>query len=386
MKTQITGAAFIAALSVLATPASVQAQVVTLPNNGGVATYQPNAGAGTLTGTLAQGGTSTPFSCGYDVVSGQISGSPSCGQIFNALTLTNVEREIVSARRVVASNLQSMTTTQLLDDTFQRQIGNGFSVGARATGAEASAGASNLGPFAFAGGSFVDDNRSGFEKSGHTYLATVGLDHTMGNTLIGGHVGYTTTELNLTSLNGDLSSDGWLVGGYLTQLFGQRFSVTASAAYTDANVDFRRTFASTNVTADYGHTEWTGSLTANAVIMSTQSLAFTVIGGVTYGAWKDDAYTDSRGFAYAKADGDNTYAKVGGVLTLMPMGMFRPYGFATYNRLLSDPAFTGRDAVNVGGGLAIGSGRLTGGLEVGTQLFQSGQDSTSIGLHLRLAV
>ena len=122
------------------------------------------------------------------------------------------------------------------------------------------------------------------------------------------------------------------------------------------------------------------------LVIATDSLALTAVGGITYGAWKDDAYTDSRGLAFAKTDGDNTYVKAGGVLTFMPSGVLRPYGFATYNRLLSDPAYTGRDALQVGGGLAIGSGRLTGGLEVGTQLFQSGQDSTSIGLHLRLAV
>ena len=242
MKRQTTGAAIVGALSslaFLANFASAQAAVVTLPNGGGVADYQQNDGTGTLSGTLQQGGVSTSFSCTYDAVAGQISGSPACEQIMGAIDLSVLERQIVAARVGVASNLQAMTNVQLLDDTFQRQIGGGFSVSARAAGVDAGAsvGSSSLGPFAFAGGSFVDDNRAGFEKSGHTYLATFGLYHTMGNTLIGGHVGYTTTDLDLTSLDGKLSSDGWLAGAYITQVFGQRFSVTASAAYTDASVD-----------------------------------------------------------------------------------------------------------------------------------------------------
>lgn len=110
------------------------------------------------------------------------------------------------------------------------------------------------------------------------------------------------------------------------------------------------------------------------------------MGGITSGGWKDNAYTDSRGIAFASADGDNTYAKVGGVMSFLPGSAFRPYGFATDNRLLSDPNSNGRNALNVGGGLAIGSGRFTGAAEVSTLLLQPGQSATSIGLHLRLAI
>ncbi len=66
--------------------------------------------------------------------------------------------------------------------------------------------------------------------------------------------------------------------------------------------------------------------------------------------------------------------------------MFKPYAFATYSRLISDPNYDGRNALQLGGGLAVGSGRLNGAVEAGTLLLQSGQSSTSVGLHLRLAV
>jgi hypothetical protein len=391
MKCLFTGVTAMAALSILATVSAAQAEVVTLPN-GGVVDFQQNSGTGTFAGTLQQGGATSNFSCAYDAVSGQISGSSACGQILNGLNLQTLEQQIVSARVNVASNLQAMSNVQLLNDTFQRQIGGGFSVSARAAGIEADVsagsafGSSNLGSFGFAGGSFVDDNRAGFQKSGQNYIATVGLDHTGGNTSVGGHIGYQKTDLDLQSLDGELSSDGWVVGAYVTQVFSQRFSVTLSGTYSDSSVDLERTFTGTAVTAGYGHSELTGSVTASALVISTDSLALVALGGITYGAWDDDAYTDSRGIAFAKSGGDNTYAKFGGVLALMPSSALRPYGFATYNRLLSDPAFTGRDSLDVGGGLGFGSGRFTGGLEVGTQLFQEGQDNITIGLHLRFAV
>ena len=375
--------------------APAEAALVTLPD-GSVINYQQNnvasGSTGTFNGTIQQSGVSSSFSCAYDAVSGQVSGSAACGQLLGGLDLRDLERQIVAARVNVASALQADTNLRFLDSLLQRHIGADLTLSVRAAGVGADAstgsafGAPSFNSFGFGGGSFLDDDRLGFEKSGHNYIATVGLDHASGNTLIGGYVGYLNTDIDLKSLSGDLSSDGWLVGAYVTQVLSPRFSVTGSVSYADSSIDLTRTFAGAPVRASYGHNEWSGSLSANMLIMTTDVFSLSGLGGITYGAWKDNAYTDSRGIAFNKADGDNTYAKVGGLISFLPAAMLRPYGFATYNRLLSDPNYNGRDALTVGGGLAVGSGRLSGSVEVGTLLLQQGQSSTSIGLHLRLAL
>ncbi len=370
-----------------------QAAIVTL-GDGSVVDYSQNnvapGSTGTFNGTIQQGGVTSNFSCGYDVVSGQISGSAACGQILTGLNLTDLERQIVAARVNVTSALQANTNLQFLDDLVQRHIGADLTLSVRAAGVGAenstAFGAPSFQSFGFGGGSFLDDDRLGFEKSGHNYIATVGLDHAADNTIIGGYVGYANTNIDLKSLSGDYDSDGWLAGLYVTQVFSPRVAVTASGSYGDSTVDLRRTFTGAAVTASYGHKEWSGALTANVLVVATDAFALSGLGGITYGAWKDNAYTDSRGIAFGSVDGDNTYAKVGGVVSFLPTGAFRPYGFATYNRLLSDPNYNGRDALNVGGGLAIGAGRFTGAAEVSTLLLQQGQSATSIGLHLRLAI
>jgi len=396
MRNQSIVAALAAGLSILplmAQPAA--AAVVTLPNGSVVDYTQNNAtqgGSGSFSGTVQQGGATSNFACSYDAVTGLIGGGGACAQILNGLGLPALERQLVAARVNAASHFQSEANLFLLSDLLQRRIGGDFTLRVQASGEgiAGSAGsgfsAAGLGPTAFGGGSFLDDNRPGFEKSGESYVFTVGVDHAAGNTLLGGFVGYMNTDLDLTSLAGNLSSDGWVAGVYATQVLGPIFSVTASGFYSDANNDLRRTFAGAPVTASYGHDEWSGSLQANALLINSDDLAFSVLGGLTYGAWSDNAHTDSRGIAFGEADGDNTYAKVGGVLTFMPTAVLRPYVQATYNRLLSDPAYNGRDALSLGGGVAVGSGRITGSAEVGTVVLQSGQNNTSVGLHLRLAL
>ena len=74
------------------------------------------------------------------------------------------------------------------------------------------------------------------------------------------------------------------------------------------------------------------------------------------------------------------------MLTFLPNGMFKPYAFATYGQPISDPNYDGRNALQLGSGLAVVSGRLTGAVEAGTLLLQSGQSSMTVGPHLRLAV
>ena len=393
MQNRIKGATSAAVLSfvVAFTGVPAQASQVTLPG-GAVVNYQQNNGGssgGTVAGTIQQGGATTNFSCSYDPVSGQLSGSASCTQIAGSLNLTQLEGQIVGARVNAASALQSMSNLQILDDMLQRQLGDGTTMTMRAagTGANASAfGSPSIGSFAFGGGSFVDDNRAGLEKNGHNYIATVGLDHTAGNTLIGAYGGYANTQLKLYSLDGNLSSDGWLAGAYVTQSFSRQFSVTLSGNYLNSDVDLNRTFTGAAVTARYGHTEWSGSFQGNLQLISTRDLALTALAGMTYGSWQDNAYTDSRGIVFNKAEGDSTYAKGGGALTFLPTSDLRPYGYATYSRLLSDPNYNGRNALEVGGGLAMGSGRFTGAIEGGTVLLQSGQSNYTIGLHLHLAV
>jgi hypothetical protein len=372
---------------------AAEAAVVTL-GDGAVVDYQQNnvaaGAAGTFNGTIQQNGVTSDFSCAYDAVSGQVSGSAACGQLLSGLNLTDLERQFVAARVNVASALQARTNLQFLNDLVQRHVGADLTLSVRAAGVGADAstafGSPSFQSFGFGGGSFLDDDRLGFEKSGHNYIATVGLDHAEDNTLIGGYIGYVNTNIDLKSLSGDYDSDGWVAGLYVTQVLSQRFSVTASGAYGDSTVDLRRTFTGTAVTASYGHKEWSGAVTANMLLVATDAFALSGLGGIMYGGWKDNGYTDSRGITFNSADGDNTYAKVGGVVSFLPASAVRPYGFATYNRLLSDPNYNGRNALNVGGGLAIGAGRFTGAAEVSTLLLQQGQSATSIGLHLRLAI
>lgn len=379
-------------MSFLGATGAAHAATITVPGVGAVTFDQNNVsagGSGNITGTVQAGGATTNISCGYNAVTGQVSGSAQCGLILNGIGLANLERDLVAARLGVASSLQNESTVKLLDNLVQQRVNTEVSLNVAAAGDGTTGslfGSPSFGSFGFGGGSFLDDDRLGFEKSGHNYVATVGIDHRGGNTLVGGYAGYINTNISLKSLEGKLDSEGWLVGGYLTQVFSRIFSVTGALTYLDTDVDLRRTFTGNNVTASYGHSEFSGSLTANALLVANVDYAFSLLGGVTYSQWDDAAYTDSRGIAFAKNDGDNTYAKVGGIFTLQPTAQVRPYAFATYNRLLSNPAFSGRDQLQLGGGLAVGAGRITGSIEASTVLLQSGVDENTIGLHLRFAL
>jgi outer membrane autotransporter protein len=396
MKAWSSTAAGVIAIGVnVAGPAPAQAAVVTLAN-GAVVNYQQTnlaqGGTGIVSGTLQQGAATSSFNCSYDAVRGQLTGSAACNQILGGaatggLSLAGLEKQVVNARVKVASSLQADTNIRLLDDLIQRRVGAAFTAEVQdgAVGATA-APPSGLGSWAFAGGSLIDDNRLGLEKSGRDLALTAGLNHRSDTALIGGYIGYLNSDIDLKSLDGNASSGGYVLGAYATYLLGPVFSVTASGAYADSSVDLRRAFSGSTVTAAYGHSEWSGSITGNANWRLSDSLRFTAISGLTYGSWTDDAYTDSRGLAFDQAGGDNTWFKASGVLTLQPDAALRPYATATYSRLLSPLQFaSGRDALSVGGGLALVSGRMSGGVEVSTLLLQPGQSATSIGLNFQLA-
>ena len=396
MKIIISSATVAGAAALLLAAASARAEIVTLPG-GAVANYQQNNGGqgatGTISGTIQQGTTNTPINCTFDAVQGQLTGSPACAQLLTgttgAQTLRRIEKPIVALRTTAASALQATANTRMIDDLVQRRVGAAFAIEAQVgvQGANSGPAPSGLGSWGYVGGSFVGDDRLGFEKSGHDIAATVGVDHAGSNALVGGYVGYLKSDIDLTSLQGDLSSKGWTAGAYLTYLLGPVLSMSASGSYAHTNADLRRTFAGSQVSAEYGHTEWSGSATVNGNWRLGDAAGFTALTGLAYGTWRDDAYTDSRGIAFDQARGKNTWFKAGSILTFFSSPTFRPYATATYSRLLSAMGYnTGRDALNVGGGVALISGRFSGGVEVSTLLLQPGQRNTSVGLNFRLAI
>ncbi len=396
MKKTLCAATLTGLATLMLAAASARAEIVTLPG-GAVANYQQSNGGqgatGTISGSIQQGTTNTPINCTFDAVQGQLTGSPACAQLLTgaagAQTLRRIEKPIVALRTTAASALQSTANLRMFDDLVQRRIGAAFAIETQVgvqSGTSAAA-PSGLGSWGYVGGSFIGDDRLGFEKSGHDMAATVGVDHAGSNALVGGYVGYLKSDIDLTSLQGNLSSGGWTAGAYVTYLLGPVLSVSASGSYADTSVDLARTFAGAQVNSEYGHTAWSGSATVNGNWRLGDAAAFTALTGLAYGTWRDDAYTDSRGISFDQARGKNTWFKAGSILTLLSSPSFRPYATATYSRLLSPLGYnTGRDSLNVGGGVALVSGRFSGGLEVSTVLLQPGQRNTSVGLNFRLAI
>lgn len=372
-------------------------------NDGSTASFVQNnigqASAGTITGTITPpGGTSTPFSCAYDVARRQLTGSPACAQVLGGATtgginLVDLERQAVAARVDVVSHIQANADLQVLNDLTQRRIGLNLAAAAQAqmqvggTTSASAFGSPQFQSWGFAGGDFLSDDRLGLKKSGHGVVATAGVDHTAGNLLLGGYAAYLNTDLTLDSLDGSLSSDGWALGGYATYVFNSVLSASVSGSYGDSTVNMNRAVSTAPVTAKHGHQEWSLSATGNAFWRLNSDLGLSALAGVDYGKWIDSAYVDSAGIQFNEASEGSTWGKVGTVLTLWPGAMFEPYATAIYSHLLSDPQFvTNRDALTLGGGLELVSGRLSGGLEVDTLLLQDGQSDTTIGLNIRFRI
>lgn len=379
---------------------TAQAQTITLLDGSTVTVGQGGIVnvAGSVSGTVQQGGVSSAFSCTYDAVSGRVTGSASCGQILGGsltggLNVSALERDIVSARVNVASSGQASANFRLLDDLATRRVGVSVITDVQADlQAGASSDATNVfgeptyGAWSSASGNYIDDERFGLEKDGRNYVFTAGVDHTVQNWMVGIYGGYLDTNVDLVSLGGDLNSDGWLAGTYVTRVLDKVFSITAAGSYADMQTHLARTSAGTQIRAAFDHREWSASLNGNAFWLLAPQFGVTATAGVSYDAWKDARYTDSVGVTYAEAKGHNVWGKASGTATFFT-GILRPYANVTYGRLFSDPDFyTDRDRLTVGGGFAVGQGRLTGVFEVNTLLLREDQSDTTVGLHLRLAV
>ncbi len=381
--------------------ATAHAQSVTL-TDGSTATFNQNTlglgATGSVSGTLTQGGANSAFSCTYDIVRGQVGGSPACAQILGGaatggLNVSVLERNIVSTNVSVSSAGQASADARLLNDLATRRIGIDTTVAVQAElQARGQADASNVfgaptyGAWASAGGNFFNDDRLGLERDGHSNVFTAGVDHRVENWLVGIYGGYLETTADLTSLSGDLSSDGWLAGTYVTRVLDDVFSITGAGSYADSESHISRTSAGTRVDGAFDHMEWSASLDGNAFWLVAPRFGLTGTAGVSYNYWRDKAYTDSAGFSYAETKGDNVWGKLAGTATFFT-GALRPYANVTYTRLFTDPDFyTKKDRLTVGGGLALGQGRLNGVIEVNTLLLNDNQRDTTVGLHLRLTV
>lgn len=381
--------------------AGAQAQTVTL-TDGSTATFAQNTlglgASGSVSGTLTQGGVNSTFSCTYDTVRGQIGGSPACGRILGGavtggLDVAVLERNIVSANISVSSAGQAAANARLLDDLATRRIGIDTAVAVQAelqaAGRDDASnvfGAPTYGAWASAGGNFFNDDRLGLERDGHNNVFTAGVDHRVENWMVGLYGGYLETKADLMSLGGDLSSDGWLAGAYVTRVIDDVFSITGAGSYADSESHLSRTSAGARVTGAFDHMEWSASLDGNAFWLIAPRFGLTGTAGVSYNYWRDKAYTDSAGFTYAETKGENAWGKLAGTATFFT-GILRPYANVTYNRLFTDPDFyTKKDRVTIGGGLAMGQGRLNGVIEVNTLLLNDNQRDTTVGLHLRLTV
>ncbi len=394
--------AFAAGLIGLSTvSASAHAQSLTLTDGSTVTFTQDTLGigaTGTVSGTLQSGGVSSAFSCTYDVVRGQIGGPSACNQILGGsltggLSVSALERDIVDARLSVSSQGQAGANVRLLDDLTARRVGVSAIVDVQAemqangtADASSAFGAPSYGAWSSASGSFLDDERFGFERDAKNYVFTAGVDHTVDNWMVGVYGGYLKNDVDLISLGGDLQSDGWLIGTYVTRVLDSMFSVTASGSYADSQSHLSRTSNGARVTAAFNHKEWSASLNGNAFWLLAPRLGLTGTVGVSYDDWNDDAYTDSSGLAFGQTGGENLWGKAGAILTLLG-GPLRPYATVNYGRLITDPDFYAeRDRVTLGGGVALGHGRLTGAFEVNTLLLQEDQRDTTFGFHVRLAV
>jgi hypothetical protein len=394
-----TGNAYAAALPVLPTPLTPATGATTL-NDGATVSYTQNSPAGTVSGTYtASGGVAVPFSCTYDAASRTFSGSSLCGQILGGaltggLDLTSLEQRIVAARVSVASEVQANVNLRFLTDLTQRRIGLNLASSAQAQMQAGAAnapstafGAPSYQSWGFVGGDFVNDDRTGLDKSGHGVVATAGVDHAAGNILLGGYVAYLNSDIDLKSLDGNLSSDGWALGAYATYVLGPVFSISVSGSYGDSTVHLSRAVTTAPVTGRHDHEEWSLSATGNAFWRLNDMLGLSLLAGVDYGHWHDGAYTDTAGIGFAGDGEGDTSAKVGGVLTLWPGHTVQPYVTTTYSRLVSDLRYqTDRDALSVGGGLLFGGGNISGGLEVDTILLQDHQSDTTIGLNIRFRI
>jgi hypothetical protein len=357
-------------------------------------TFTPvsNGTTGTFNGTITQLGTTTAVSCGYDIATGTITGGANCNAILTPANLASLTRAMVSQRLAVAADVSAEANMNLTQGVFERRLANDLFIRVQAdaqvnpSSTSPSLGTS-VGSYGTAGGGFFDDDRLGLQKDGDSYVLTAGLDKSFGQLVMGGTLGYIKSDVDLQSLNGDLDSKGWLVGGYMGYIFNSVFSVTAGATYVDSNVDVLRTTGATQIASEYDQTEWNAAITANA-FQRVGDLGLTGLVGVSYGDWKTDSYTDSTGLAFGEASDDNFTGRVGGVISLLSTEGLTPYASAVYNHYLTDRSFGSDESwFDVSAGLSFGfGGSAVGSLEVSKSLALEDQDNTTVGLHIRFGL
>ena len=204
---------------------------------------------------------------------------------------------------------------------------------------------------------------------GHFTNGGVGADYLFRHNLIGGvSLGYENDDITTTFNNGTLKTDGYTVAPYVALRINRFLVATLTGGYTWLSTDMTRTGGA--VTGSYnGH-----RLFGAASLIGTYWMNRWMVGGslgYLYSRESDDSYTESAGSTV----GSHT-ASIGqgraGVKLGYSLGSIMPYVTGRVEHDFTSPGDaiingqsvgTGKTGYVIGGGLAFGSGNITGGIE-----------------------
>lgn len=395
------------------------------------------------TGTITQGGTTTPFTCTLNTVTKTVTGTGACDLAFSSesggsstpttpstpstpttpttptgtgttttntdgstttttttsdgtvVTVTVGDQAVISAveaDQLILALLGDRLTSQTMQSFVASRI-QALSLAALApaprrmtsnggyVGRSAGAEALGLGVWVNATGTYTDTNRPGSAQDGWTGAGALGVDMMMENAVVGAYAGYDSTDLDGPGLN--YGSDGWTIGAYGSWSSSPAFRVTAAIGYGQHDVDYRR---QTTGVLSFGSTnrdQVFGSLAIESQIALTDRWVAIPSLAISASSSKTDGYTDNAGRRIGSVNSDLTTAILGGSLFYRG-DRFLPYLSASLNEDLDDqPGVDGSYGV-IGAGFAA---PLADGLSiaVGVQRLvgKTYEEETTVGATLR---
>ena len=396
----------------------------------------PSADSIRYTGTISQGGTTTPFTCTLNTATKTVTGTGACNVVFSGetgggtatpttpttptttptitttttdsgttttvttgdgtvMTITVGDQQVISdveADQLVLALLGDRLTSQTMQGFVTNRI-QALSLAALApaprrmtrndgyVGRSAGAEALGVGVWVNATGTFTEDDRPGSAQDGWTGAGALGVDLMLENAIVGGYLGYDSTDLDGPGLS--YGSDGWTVGAYGSWSASPAFRVTGAIGYGRHDVDYRRQGAGVLSFGDTSRDQVFGSVSVESQFALTERLVAIPSLGVSVSSSTTDAYTDNAGRRIGEIDSDLSTAVLGGALFYRG-DSFLPYISASLNEDLDDqPGVDGSYGVIGAGFAAPLSDNLSIAFMVQRLLAKDNEEETTVGATLR---
>lgn len=363
---------------------------------GGVETFSV---AGSVSGdTMTVSGTGAEVGgagCTLETFSATL-GRTSGGAITNPATATsqavvNNPESLSTAVDAVVTSVQSRIGSALRGGGGPRIVTTGWKRWFAEGGISAGDDAASKGVWASYGYTEFENDFVRTQYDGSSHLGLAGMDFSpWQDIIVGGFLGYETTNVDTVFNGGGLDADGYTVGVYVGALLGGSWTADASAGYSGIDTAVNRSGGGTKIT---GGTDTTRTFAATNLYGQRAWKKWLLTGraGYLYARNRDDVFTESNGRAVSSRRTRVVQVKLGGEAAYT-VGSIEPYAHGTYSLDISrtDVVLTpglqpsnDEDDFVLGAGFRYFGRGLTGQARISTRLGRDDIDEVSADASVR---